>query len=143
LNPVKTKRLENNPLNELKKKLRSYKYSSFKYYLGVAKKPDWINISFVLSSWSKNKEQKILNYRKYIEEGLLSDNHQEIAEDQLKNITGSEPFRDKITRKFLSRRLKLMIENNRPLLNSMPYLCLKSYKLLGNIFQLKTLIKLL
>jgi hypothetical protein len=56
----------------------------------------------------------MLNYRKYIEEGLLSDNHQQIAEDQLRNIIGSEPFRDKITRKYLSRRLNAIDKREQP-----------------------------
>ena len=49
LNPVKIKSLENAPVKELKTHLCCYKWSSYPYYLGVRKKPDWLNPSFILS----------------------------------------------------------------------------------------------
>lgn len=116
LNPVKIKLLEKSSVKEFKKYLRCYKWSSYPCYLGVANKAKWLNLSFVLSSWGKNKEEKISNYRKYIDEGLLSDNHEDLTADELRNIIGSGSFRDKITRKYLIRDAEDIDEREQPAL---------------------------
>ena len=53
LNPVKLKSLENESAVDLKKLLRDYQWSGFRYYLGIAGKPAWLNRSFVLSTWGQ------------------------------------------------------------------------------------------
>ena len=105
LNPVKVKSLKNVLLPNLKKRLRDYKWSSFRYYLGIAEKPKWLNRSFVLSSWGKDVEEKIKNYREYVEKGLLSDNSNELSPNEIRNIVGSDSFRDKIVRCYLKKSL--------------------------------------
>jgi hypothetical protein len=63
------------------------------YYLGIAKKPDWINRSFVLASWGRTSDEKIKNYRRYVEEGLLSDNSGELSSNEISNIISSNTKR--------------------------------------------------
>ena len=48
LNPVKIKSYENLSLPVIKKHLHDYRWSSFHYYIGIRKKPDWLNRNFVL-----------------------------------------------------------------------------------------------
>ena len=103
LNPVKIKSLKNKPLAELKKHLRNYKWSSFMIYLGIKRNPSYLNRSLVLSSWGKNSDEKIKNYRKYVEEGLLSDNGEELSPNEITNIIGTDSFNDKIIRKYLRK----------------------------------------
>ena len=81
LNPVRAKMVE---------RPEEYKWSSYPYYLGVAKKPECLNLSFILSSWGKDKEEKIRNYRNYVVKGLISDNHEDLSADELRSIIGSE-----------------------------------------------------
>ncbi len=106
LNPVKVKSLKNVLLPTLKKRLRDYKWSSFRFYLGIVQKPEWLNRSFVLVSWGKNAEEKIKNYRKYVEEGMLSDNSNELLPNAINNIIGSDSFKDKVVRKYLKKSLE-------------------------------------
>jgi REP element-mobilizing transposase RayT len=106
LNPVKVKSLKNVLLASLKKRLRDYKWSSFRYYLGIAEKPNWLNRSFILSSWGKDAEEKIKYYREYVEGGLLSDNSTELLPNDISNIVSSDSFRDKIIRLYLKKSLK-------------------------------------
>jgi len=103
LNPVKLKSLENTPLPEQKELLRNYKWSSFRIYLGIERKPDYLNRSFILSSWGKSSDEKIKNYRRYIEEGLLSDNGEELSPNEISNIIGSDSFKDRIIKKYLRK----------------------------------------
>jgi len=106
LNPVKPRSLEGESLAELKKRLRDYRWSSFHYYSGIARKPDWLDRSFVLSSWGKTSDEKVRNYRKYVEEGLLSDNSEELSPNEIHSIIGSDSFRDRIVRKYFKRGLE-------------------------------------
>ena len=114
LNPVKLKSLEGESLTDLKQRLRDYKWSGFHYYLGVAKKPEWFNRSFVLSSWGKTSDEKIKNYREYVEEGLLSDNSEELSPNEISNIIGSDAFKDRILRLYLKKEMKDIDEREQP-----------------------------
>ena len=105
LNPVKVKSSKNILLPNLQKQLRNYKWSSFKYYLGIAENPKWLNRAFILSSWGKNAKEKISYYRKYVEEGLLSDNSNELSPNDISSIIGSDSFEDKIIRRYLKKSL--------------------------------------
>ena len=106
LNPVKVKSLKNKLLPNLKKRLCDYKWSSFRFYLGIAQKPEWLNRTYILSSWGKVIDDKIKHYRKYVEEGLLSDNTEELSSNEISNIIGSDSFRDKVVRRYLKKGLK-------------------------------------
>lgn len=132
--------MENTPLKELKKHLRQYKWSSYPYYLGISKKPDWLNTSFILSSWGNNKEDKIRNYREYTDEGLLSDNREDLSADKLRSIIGSESFRDKITRKYLIRNTVDIDEREQPTLAKLNTFSVDDIiRAVGNHFSLKSL----
>ena len=114
LNPVKLKSQSNESLAILKKLLRDYKWSSFRYYLGLAQKPDWLNMSFVFASWGKTINEQIKNYRKYVEEGLLSNNSKEMSPNEISNIIGTDYFRDKIIRQYLKTTEKNIDEREQP-----------------------------
>ena len=114
LNPVKLKSLANGSAADLKKLLRDYKWSEFRYYLGIAGKPAWLNRSFILSSWGRTADEKIKNYRKYIEEGLLSDNSGELLPNEISNIIGSDYFKDRIIRIYLKKGLADIDKREQP-----------------------------
>ena len=116
LNPVKIKTYKNLPLPTIKKYLHDYRWSSFRSYIGISKKPDWLNRNFVLSKWGKNSLEKINNYRKFIEEGLLIDNSPKIKPNQY-SIIGSDSFRDSIIKKFLLKDISDIDEREQPILS--------------------------
>ena len=106
LNPIKIQSLKNEPLEVIRKRLQEYKWSSFRCYIGISKKPKWLNRSHVLSRWGKSATEKMSNYRKYTEEGILTDNSGELTEAEIQNIIGSDSFRDRIIKTFLKRDFK-------------------------------------
>ena len=138
LNPVKLKSLESESPADLKKRLRDYKWSSFHYYLGISRKPDWLNRSFVLSSWGQTSDEKIRNYRKYVEEGLLSDNREELSPNEISNIIGSDYFKDKIIRLYLIKGLKDIDKREQPELAKINSFALDDIiRIVGEYFKLE------
>ena len=115
LNPVKIKQYENLSFPILKKHLHDYKWSSFHYYIGIRKKPDWLNRNFVLSNWGNQVLEKMYNYRKFVEAGLLTDNFHKIKPNQY-SIIGSDSFRDKIIKKFLMKNILDIDKREQPVL---------------------------
>lgn len=101
LNPVKTLVTESLDLSKRKKLLIDYQWSSYIYYIGLKKKPTWLNWQYVLKSWGGTIEDQMKNYRKYVEQGLLTDNREELSQDTLHNIIGRDSFRDRVIRKYL------------------------------------------
>jgi len=104
LNPVKVKSLENLKLKEKRQYLRDFKWSSFRVYIGLEKRPSWLIRNHVLASWGRTAKEKFSNYRKYVEEGILTDNTHEL-ETVMPGIIGSDSFKDKIIKKYLVRDL--------------------------------------
>ena len=106
LNPVKLEPLKGKALGDLKVKLRDYRWSSFRIYIGLERKPKWLNRNNVLSSWGGSQPEKVRNYRRYVEEGLLADNNADLTPSEISNIVGTESFKEMIIRKYLIRDIK-------------------------------------
>jgi putative transposase len=106
LNPVKLESLKGKALGDLKAKLRDYRWSSFRIYIGLERKPKWLNRNNVLSSWGGSQPEKVRNYRRYVEEGLLADNNADLTPSEISNIVGTESFKEMLIRKYLIRDIK-------------------------------------
>ena len=87
----------------LKDRLHNYKWSSYRTYIGIDKKPDWLNRNFILSSWGNISTEKMSNYRKFTEEGLLTNNFEKLDSNLINSIIGTDSFRDKIKKKYLAK----------------------------------------
>ena len=116
LNPVKIKGLEELPLEELKSRLEEFKWSSYRYYIGHEKKPEWLERGFVLSSWGKTAKEKISNYRQYVEDGIKSDNTEDTKALLGGSILGSEKFKKEISRKYLDHDVSDIDSREQPVL---------------------------
>jgi REP-associated tyrosine transposase len=101
LNPVKTSATESLVLLKRQKLLIECQWSSYIYYIGLKKKPVWLNRQYVLKSWGDTIENQVKNYRQYVEQGLSTDNMKELSQNTLHNIIGSDSFRDRVIRKYL------------------------------------------
>ena len=102
LNPVKTKAVASKGLLERKRLLKDYRWSSYLSYIGLKEKPKWLDRQYVLKSWGASLEEQMKNYRSYVEQGLLSDNREELSQDSLHNIIGRDSFRKMVIRKYLT-----------------------------------------
>jgi len=137
LNPVKVKMYEELTKNTLFERLKEYKWSSYRFYLGIEKKPFWLNRRFVLSSWGGSADEKIKNYRGYVEAGIKTDNTEELKTE--KHVMGSTLFRKKTIERYLKCNLSDIDSREQPLLASInaydPHsviLAVKSYYNLKN-----------
>ena len=106
LNPVRTAQIKPLPIEEKRDYLKNYKWSSFRYYIGIQKAPKWIALKKVLSHWGPDIESQMPEYRKYVEEGLLKDVENPFDDLREQSIIGSDSFIDKIKRKYLLFRKK-------------------------------------
>jgi REP element-mobilizing transposase RayT len=73
LNPVKVRKVRTLPLAERRNHLRQYKWSTYRQYIGLNKRQDWIDydpLSAIV--WETSKDKKGA-YRRYVEEGLTED----------------------------------------------------------------------
>ena len=116
LNPVKLKGNNTLSTDTLIQRLNGYEWSSYPYYIGLKKKPAWLNRRFVLSNWGKNSDEKIDNYRNYVEKGVKTDNTEEVKMEQ--QILGSSQFREKIFKKYLKQDLADIDTREQPILAS-------------------------
>lgn len=100
-----TKYIHRNPLEaKMLKNLEEYEWSSFKYYLNPAEKPEWLNVDIILSHFnskmstlrSKNYQEFVLNLDETSEEKYLSTTYTNI-------ILGSDEYRHSIL-KVISQR---------------------------------------
>ncbi|MCF6177048.1 MAG: transposase [Victivallaceae bacterium] len=116
LNPVKMKNFADLSLNERRKQLHDYRWSSFRSYIGIESKPNWLNRNHVLSSWGDTPNARILNYRKYVEKGLKTDNTEDLEPSEISNIIGSDSFKDRIVKKYLIRNVSDIDKREQPVL---------------------------
>ena len=118
LNPVKVDGISGLSLEERKILLKEYKWSSYPCYIGIAKKPSWLQRKYVLASWGKTSTESFKNYRQYVEAGLLSDNSEDLSPSEIVNIIGSDSFKDMVVKKSLVRDHKDIDEREQPELSA-------------------------
>ena len=82
-----------------KNMLVNYTWSSFSACVGLVQAPEFLDIAPVILTWGERLKNKMINYRKYTEEGVYKDidNPFELAIRQ--QIIGSESFAEKIIRR--------------------------------------------
>lgn len=99
LNPVRTSAAANHDLKKRRYLLRQKgKLSSYPSIIGLEKTPEWLDKSLLLKKWGKTQNEKMKNYSRFVEEGLVReiDNPMELTAAQA--VLGSEEFIDKIRR---------------------------------------------
>ncbi len=116
LNPVKIKAHEGMSPAAIKARLTDYKWSSYRCYVGLEKKPSWLDRRFVLSSWGEYAAEKMHNYKNYVEKGIKTDNAEDIRALAGGSIIGSETFKEKIVVKYLDRDLTDIDAREQPIL---------------------------
>ena len=79
LNPVYVKGSKKLPIKERIRILRSYPWSSYRSYIGLAKPLDFVECGPVLAEMPGKRKEWARNYRKYVESGL-AENDEEFQE---------------------------------------------------------------
>jgi REP element-mobilizing transposase RayT len=103
LNPVQVKVWRNRPLAERLRQLRDYRWSSYRGYIGLDPREDWVEYEPMLSLASADAGRAGVCYERFVEEGLA-----EADEDFLDELMcsprsiGDEKFRGWVDEKHSS-----------------------------------------
>jgi len=98
LNPIRTVRARALPLEDKRRLLVEYRWSSFAVLVGLRGGPDALYREGVLCRWGKTAQERHASYRRYVEEGLTADIADPMEMSSARAVLGSEPFVDRIRR---------------------------------------------
>jgi len=112
-------------LNPLRAKIvktpEEYGWSSYPGYIGKGKEYEWVEYSWVLSKFGKDRSTARRRYRKYVEDVLKEQAENPLKELHGQVILGTEEFIEKVKRIFKGRQLsreiierKRLVENPQP-----------------------------
>jgi len=104
LNPVRGRVIGRGDPKERRKRLRTYRWSSYSDYAGLGRQNDFVTQELVLGELggSSLKQQK-LRYRRFVEEGLLREIENPFEAVQWQMVLGSESLLQRVKDKLESR----------------------------------------
>jgi len=92
LNPVRAK-IVDDPIE--------YRWTSYKYYIGKEKSPEWLDIEFTLMGFGDSRSKAQNEYKKFTEEGIGKEDHKLKEGLYLGIILGGPDFINDIKGKFI------------------------------------------
>lgn len=110
LNPVRVQAIKNLPVEERRRMLAEFSWSSFPALIGVVKTPDWLKAEDVLKRFGSTPRDQMKAYRLYVEEGLMKDVEDPAEAVRVRSILGSDAFADWVKREWL---LKTPVKDRR------------------------------
>jgi REP-associated tyrosine transposase len=104
LNPVRGRVMGAGDPKERRKRLRAYRWSSYRGYADLGKQNDFVSEELVLGELGGNslKQQK-LRYRRFVEEGLLREIENPFEAVQWQMVLGSESLLQSVKDKLRSK----------------------------------------
>jgi len=115
LNPVRTTQAKACGLDERRALLRGFRWSSFPALIGVHPCAAWFEAEPVLEVWGAEEEERMVGYRRYVEQGLTTDLASPFLSLREQSILGSDSFVDRIRRRYLLSR-KVSADGEEPAL---------------------------
>jgi hypothetical protein len=104
LNPVRGRVIGAGNPKERRKRLRSYRWSSYRGYAGLAKQNPLVSEELVLGEFGgRTIQQDKLRYRRFVEEGLLREIENPFEAVQWQMVLGSESLVRKVKDKLRSK----------------------------------------
>ena len=97
-------------------RLDTYKWSSHKGYLSIAKKWDWIHKNYILSLFTKNRKDWLDYYRKWVSIADEDEFSKKISGKKWPVCIGPQSFIDRIKEKYSSGKINKEIPSSRELL---------------------------
>jgi REP-associated tyrosine transposase len=92
LNPVRGSLLGRGDPLERRKRLRSWRWSSYRGYSGLAKPESWVEQERVLGEIGGRSKEQRLRYRRFVEEGLLREIESPLEAVRWQTALGREHF---------------------------------------------------
>lgn len=106
LNPVRAAALKHQPVEERRRVLAEYRWSSFAAIAGLVASPDWLKVGEVLRDFGATLREQMHGYRLYVEEGLMREVEDPAEAVRVRSILGSDTFVEWVRREFLLSRVK-------------------------------------
>jgi len=97
LSPVKVGGKIGRTLEERRRHLRGYRWSSYRAYLGVCSKPEWLSVKDIEEKFGAHADWRRA-YAAYVEEGLLKDVENPLEYIRGQAVLGSESFMERVQR---------------------------------------------
>ena len=106
LNPVRGRVIGAGDPATRRQRLRSYRWSSYRGYGGLAIQRDFVTEELVLgeSGATGNTQQSKLRYRRFVEQGLLREIESPLQQVRWQTVLGDESFVRKLQDKLRARR---------------------------------------
>lgn len=104
LNPVRVESVKALPLEQRRRVLAQFRWSSFRALIGQTDAPSWLKTEDVLSSFGRTAQEQMRGYRLYVEEGLMREVRDPAEAVRVRSILGSDSFVEWLRREFLLRR---------------------------------------
>ncbi|NLF39242.1 hypothetical protein GX586_07340 [bacterium] len=105
LNPVKVSGATGRTLQERRRHLRGYRWSSYRAYLGLSPKPEWLSLSDIHEKFGAEKDWR-RGYAAYVEQGLLKDVEDPFEHVRGQAVMGSERFMERLQRLIRTHGVK-------------------------------------
>jgi putative transposase len=104
LNPVRGRVIGGGDPKERRKRLRAYRWSSYRGYADLGKQNDFVSQELVLGELGgSGLTQRKLRYRRFVEEGLLREIENPFEAVQWQMVLGSESLLQKVKDKLRSK----------------------------------------
>ena len=106
LNPVRGSTLGKADPVERRERLRSYRWSSYRGYAGLARQQPFVTEELVLEEFSRcpPSQQTKVQYRQFVEEGLLQEIQSPFEQVRWQSVLGNESFARRLSDSFKSKR---------------------------------------
>ena len=104
LNPVRVKAAQGLPVEERRRLLAQFRWSSFPALIGQVAAAEWLKADDVLRSFGALLQERMKAYRLYVEEGLMREIEDPAAAAQARSVLGSDSFLEWVRREFYVRR---------------------------------------
>jgi hypothetical protein len=105
LNPVRVESARGLPLEERRRVLAQFRWSSFRALIGQVAAPRWLKTEGVLQGFGPTAPEQMHGYRLYVEEGLMREVRDPAEAARGRSILGSDTFVEWLRREFLLRRV--------------------------------------
>jgi len=78
-----------------------YEWSSYRYYIGKRKEPDWLKVDFILSYFGRNISSARRRYKGFVKAVFGEGNESPLKEVVASTILGGEDFIKEIKSEYL------------------------------------------
>lgn len=97
LNPAKTGKIKNRPLEERVRHLRRYRWSSYTSYIGLTHPVEFVDYGPLLAQVGGRHRDRVQRYQEFVEAGLAEDDEEfEAAMNESPRAIGSKEFRARV-----------------------------------------------